>query len=283
MPARNPSMHTSEPVHRQRRSVFNRVVRVTLKIVFTVFALVIVLLLLVQVPYVQDIIRGRAEKYLSRKLHTRVEIGRLYIRFPETVLLSNIYLEDRQKDTLFSAGLIHVNLRMWALLHNKLDIQELHLSGLTLKVKRQLPDSAFNFQFIVDAFSSSPGKKPEEKTSSEPMKVLLQSLTLDNIRLVYEGGIAGDDVTVWLGNGGTKMVKFDPSAASPLQLGQVNMQRSSLYYRNTISAFYTGVQLGGLSVDVRDFDLAKRRIELAALSLDSSTASIRMGRLPTAA
>ena len=103
-------MHTSEPVHRQRRSVFNRVVRVTLKIVFTVFALVIVLVLLVQVPYVQDIIRGRAEKYLSRKLKTRVRIGHLDISFFRSITLKDVYVEDLRHDTLLSAGLIDVRL-----------------------------------------------------------------------------------------------------------------------------------------------------------------------------
>ena len=277
MSARNPSMHNSEPVRRPRRSVFYRVVRVTVKIIFTVFALLIVLVLLIQVPYVQDIIRGRAEKYLSRKLNTRVAIGRLYVRFPETVLLSNIYLEDRQKDTLFSAGLIHVNLRMWALLHNKVDIQELQLSGLTLKIKRQSPDTTFNFQFIADAFAGSPDKKPAEKPASEPMQISLQSLFLDKIRLVYKDGVTGDDVEIWLGHTWTKTVKFDPSASSPLQLGQLNLEQTRLDYRNTISAFYTTLRLGRLTVGVKDLDLAKRHIELKELDLDSTTASIRMG------
>src|SRR5579871_1673962 len=135
-------MQESQPKNRPRRSVIRRLVRIFFKIIATVLIILVIVLFLIQTPYVQDIIRSRAEKYLSRKLHTRVNIGSLYIKFPENVVLKNIYLEDQRKDTLLAAGLIDVNIHMWALLHNHVDIGKLHLEGITIKVSRLLPDTA---------------------------------------------------------------------------------------------------------------------------------------------
>src|SRR5882757_3687424 len=170
-------MQSSQPKNKPRRSVIRRLARIFLKIVATILIILIIVIFLIQTPYVQDIIRGKAEKYLSRKLQTRVSIGNLYIKFPENVVLKNIYLQDRQKDTLLSAGLIDVNIHMWGLLHSNIDIGKIQLEAITMKVKRLLPDTAFNFQFIADAFSGTE-ETPDPKKESRPMKMSLHESQL---------------------------------------------------------------------------------------------------------
>jgi hypothetical protein len=175
----------------------------------SIIILLIIVIVLIQTPYVQNIAKGKAEKYLSRKLKTRVNIGHLSVVFFRSVELKNIYIEDRQKDTLLSAGLLRVDLRMWGLLHNDIDIRDLQVRDLTAKVKRQLPDTAFNFQFIADAFSGGPSPEPE-KTASKPMKMELDKLVLDRIRLLYKDTVTGNDMEVWIGHSETDMKEFDP-------------------------------------------------------------------------
>src|SRR3954471_5535053 len=133
-------MSSSQPQNKPRRSVIRRAASILLKVVVSIIIILVIVVFLIQTPYVQDIIRSKAEKYLSRKLNTRVNIGNLYIKFPENVVLKNIYLEDRQKDTLLSAGLIDVNIHMWGLLHSNIDIGKVQLESITMKVKRMLPD-----------------------------------------------------------------------------------------------------------------------------------------------
>jgi translocation and assembly module TamB len=200
--------HRPEP--EKRRSVPRRLVSIFLKGLLTIFIILVIVIFLVQTTYIQNIIKDKAEKYLSRKLNTQVGIGTLYINFPNTILLRNIYLADRQKDTLFSAGLIHVDMKMWQLLHGNIDIDELKLQDLTAKVRRELPDTSFNFQFIIDAFASKDKEAPVKKDTSS-LKMALRSVTLDNIRLVYKDVVTGNDAEVWIGHSETKMDVFDPS------------------------------------------------------------------------
>jgi len=75
-------MRSSQPENKPRRSVVRRLVRIFLKIVATVIIILIIVIFLVQTPYVQNIIRNKAEKYLSRKLQTRVSIVIFILNFP---------------------------------------------------------------------------------------------------------------------------------------------------------------------------------------------------------
>src|ERR1700722_20862056 len=152
-----------------RRSFFRRLVRVLLRTFLTVVIILLIVFFLIQTPFIQNIIRGKAETYLSRKLKTPVRIGDLSIVFFRRVTLKDVYIEDRQRDTLLSAGLIDVQFRMLGLLHHDLDIEKIGLGNVTVKIRRQLPDTAFNFQYIVDAFSGPPSTQPAT-TSGSAMK-----------------------------------------------------------------------------------------------------------------
>ena len=270
-------MHTSEPVNRPKRSVFRKLVRITIRVILTVIIILVIVIFLVQTPYVQDIIRGKAEKYLSRKLNTRVRIGKLNVRFPETVLLKDIYVEDRQKDTLLSVGLIGVDMRMWALLRSRVEVNVLRVADCTVKVGRQLPDTMFNYQFIVDAFAGGE-KKPVSEKPSKPVKIVVGLVELDSIRLVYRDGVGGDSVAVWLGSTRVEKLGYDPSAAVPLQVGRLGLDESRINYRNTVSAMFFDLQEGHLVAAIKVLDLDQQRINLDELRLDSTTAVIRMGK-----
>jgi len=284
--------------------MIRRVVRIFLKVVASIVIILVIVIFLVQTPYVQNIIRSKAEKYLSRKLNTRVSIGNLYIKFPDNVVLRNIYLEDRQKDTLLAAGLIDVNIHMWGLLHNNIDIGKVQLQGITMKVKRLLPDTAFNFQFIADAFSS-PGKATPAKKDTSSMKISLGELELDKVRLLYRDTVTGNNVEVWIDHSQTVMKQFDPmgmhfhvgefrmkglrmsveqgkplivkksvdtTKGQPidLQLGRIELVDSRVNYGNAVNKLTTNVQLGGLTAEVQSVDLDKMVFRVKSVELDST-------------
>jgi translocation and assembly module TamB len=192
-----------------KRSLLRRLLRILGRGLLTLFVILLIVFFLIQTPYVQNIVRGKAEIYLSRKLRTRVRIGGLEVALFRSVTLRNVYIEDRQQDTLLSAGLIDVHVRMLGLLHHQLDIGQVHLEDVTAKIRRELPDTAFNFQFIVDAFAGTPSAKPDTTTGT-PMKIDLRELRLDRIRFVYRDTVTGNDVAVWIGHSVTHTGLIDP-------------------------------------------------------------------------
>jgi hypothetical protein len=266
-------------------------VRIFLKIIATIIVILVIVIFLIQTPYVQNIIRSKAEKYLSRKLNTRVNIGNLYIKFPENITLRNIYLEDRQKDTLLSAGLIDVSIHMWGLLHNNIDIGKVQLEGITMKVKRLLPDTAFNFQFIADAFSSPSTSAPVKKDSSS-LKMSLKELQLDKVRLVYRDTVTGNNVEVWIDHSQTVMNQFDPMSMH-FHVSQFRMKglRATVIQGRPLVAPVSGIaKVSGDSAKSASapIDLQLGKIELVDSRLDYAnvpgklSTSVQLGGLTAA-
>jgi TamB, inner membrane protein subunit of TAM complex len=200
-------MQNSQPAQ-SKRSLLRRLARIIGKTLLTIFIILLIIFFLIQTPFVQNYARGKAENYLSRKLKTRVRIGALSIAFFNSVTLKGVYVEDRKSDTLLYAGLIDVQVRMLGLLHNDLDIHQVQLDNLTVKIKRQLPDTSFNFQFIVDAFAGPPSPHPDS-SKSQPMKMGIQTLLLNKIRFVYKDTVTGNDIAVWIGHSLTRMDGMD--------------------------------------------------------------------------
>ncbi|HEY8734192.1 MAG TPA: hypothetical protein VIL90_06470, partial [Puia sp.] len=86
------------------KKIVRRIFRIAITIVLVILGIILLVLVLIQTGPVQNYGRGKIEAWLENKLHTKVRIGNLYIGFPSRIILKNIYLEDRRKDTLISGG-----------------------------------------------------------------------------------------------------------------------------------------------------------------------------------
>jgi translocation and assembly module TamB len=292
---------------RTRRSFAGRLLRIAGRTLLTVFLVLLILFFLIQTPFVQNFVRGKAENYLSRKLKTRVRIGGLEIGLFRSVLLKDVYVEDRRQDTLLSAGSIDVRVQMLALLHHHLDIGLVHLADVTAKISRDGPDTGFNFQFIIDAFSGPPSPKAKAAEAGQPMKIDLKELELDRIRFVYRDTLTGNDVVVWVGHSLTRIDSMDldhlkfnipdfemegleakvwagrpmgggkrpdtatgTGGAPVLNLGRIKVVSSAVEYRDFVRAMAANVHIGGLVTTVRRVDLDREVFAVGDTHLDSS-------------
>lgn len=308
---------------KKTKSTGKKIIRIALKTILFIFIFFIIIGGLILTPPVQNFIRGKAVTYLEKKLHTKVAIGKIYIGLPKKIIIENVYVEDRQKDTLLSGGSLKVDVSLYKLIAgNGIDINSVELDNITAKVKRLLPDTVFNFQFIIDAFSSKESK-PEDKTGSSSTPLILHSLALNNIRIVYKDVVTGNDAEAGLEHFDTKIDVFDldkmrfdiprtivrgltakiyqskplvtsepeindiRDAQKPitlqLDLKNIDLQKIDLDYRNDVSALYTRLNLGSLSLESRKLDLTDKVIILDKILLDSTTAVIRLGKTRGAA
>lgn len=195
---------------KKKRNFWQKLLRVVWKTLLFLFLFIILLIILIQTPPVQNFIRKQAVNYLEKKLDTKVGIGRLYINFTKKVVLENVYVEDRQKDTLLYGGKIKVDVSIVDLIFGDLQINQVQLEDMTAKIKRQLPDTAFNFQFIIDAFVPADDTPKETTDTSSSSPVPIKKVVLDNIRLVYKDIVTGNDVEAWLGHFDTRIDELDP-------------------------------------------------------------------------
>ena len=163
-------MKSKEKAPRKKKSFIAKAGRVLAWVVGSLIFLIILILLLIQTAPVQNFARKKIVAYLENKLKTKIEIGNLDVKFPTSLSLQNVFIEDQSKDTLLYGGELRVNLSMFKLIKGDININEIYFDNIVAKIKKLPPDSTFNFQFIVDAFAgSNPSTPKPQDTSSMKM------------------------------------------------------------------------------------------------------------------
>jgi len=252
-----------------RRSWPRRLLRIVLRTLLTLFIIILLIFFLIQTPFVQNFARGKAETYLSRKLKVPVRIGHLDITFFRSVTLKDIYIPDAKKDTLLAAGEVHVRLRMLGLLHNSLDIQEIDLKDITANILRRSPtDTTFNYQFIIDAFTS-PHPGPPDTTKSTPFQIGMNTLVLDNIRFLYADTLTGNTASINIGHSKTDMRTLDLDKQL-YSIADAGFRNTSYLYRNSKTKMLTAGSLKALSAERLNLDLNKFVFQAHKLQVDST-------------
>lgn len=200
------TMQTEKKIPKQKRTVLGRIGRGFAIFLLSLITLIILVLILIQTAPVQNFARKKIVSFLEKKLETRVQIARLDVDFPKMLVLEGVYIEDRTKDTLIAGGQLKVDIDMFKLLKSEVQINEINLNQVTAKIKRQLPDTTFNFQFIVDAFATAPTEPPAD---SSTMKIAINKIIVDKSRFVFKDVVTGNDVDIFLNHFDTRISKFD--------------------------------------------------------------------------
>lgn len=146
----------------------------------TIIAILLLLWLAVQFPAVQNRLAERATHYLQEKIKAPVSIGEIDIDFFSRLQLREVYLEGQKGDTLLYAGTLSARLGLFAPFRQAMQVDDVELHDAVGKLYRG-PDSTFNYQFILDAFSSQ--ATPDTSSQSASWSFGLGHLLLDNVRL----------------------------------------------------------------------------------------------------
>lgn len=313
-----------EPTKSQskKRSLLAKIGRGFGIFLLSLIALIVLLLVLIQTAPVQNFARKKIVSFLENKLKTRVEVKRLDIDFPKMLVLEGIYIEDRTKDTLIAGNQLKVDIDMLRLLHSEIQINEINLNEITAKIKRQLPDTIFNYQFIVDAFASP--KDTTTKTDTSAMKMAIEKIIVDKTRLVYFDVVTGNDVDIYLNHFDTRISTFDlanlrydvPSITLNGFKGRVNQTKPmevtavvsnpdsavsneapkflnftnkeillsdiNVSYSNEVSDMTTQVSFKNLNIHPKSFDLKNSVIAINDIELNSLNGFLKTGKQATA-
>ena len=191
----------------------NKYIRKSLKIVFWIITSIILLFILIalslNIPAVQNFVKDKAITYLKNKTKTEVSLESIKIALPKDVVLNRFYIEDLKGDTLLYAEKLQVDISLFKLLKNTVEVNNIELKTIRANVKRINPDTAFNFSFLVDAFMSEEKKDPKKDTTSAPLKFRIDKVLFTDIGITYKDDVAGNDVKLYLGEFKTKIKDFD--------------------------------------------------------------------------
>lgn len=143
----------------------------------------------IQTPFGQNWLVAKVTARLSKDLNTRIEIRHVNFSLFNKMHLEGLLVEDHNKDTLLYAADARVRITDWFFFKDNVELKYIGLDNAVINVLRT--DSIWNYQFLVDYFSSpSSGKK------SGGTHLNIKKLDLNNIRIIQKDAWSGQDMTV---------------------------------------------------------------------------------------
>jgi hypothetical protein len=279
--------------------------------VVSIISLFLLLAILIQIPSVQNFAKDKAVVYIEGKIKTKVSIAKIDIGFPKKVILEGVYFQDQNNDTLLAGTKLAVDISLFKLINNVVEMNSIDLQGITATISRN-EKSNFNFDYIIKAFTTD--KKVD--TTTTPMEFLIDKVNLDNVKFKYKDAISGNTIDAKITHFNTRIKTFDlnkmnfeiPKAKLNgliLKLKQVNpiAQNSSFTkksssendlkikineldlskivfgYQNDVSKLTTNISLEKLLVSFNEINLQKELIDVKSLELSNSIGNLELRKI----
>ncbi len=182
----------------ENSQLLKRILKFFVWVVISVLAIFIILLLLIRLPSVQNFAIDKVVSFVSNKTGTKVTIGNIYIGFPSTVIINEIFLDDLNKDTLLYAKEIRTGIGLWGLIGGNISLGDVNLTDVTANLNRNNIDSTFNFNFLITAFASKDTTVAVD-TVNNPMKISVDEIELVNVRFSFKDDVSGMNLKTYIG------------------------------------------------------------------------------------
>jgi hypothetical protein len=292
-----------------------KTLRVLLWCVGSIVALLLLVIILIQVPSVQNFVKDKAITYLHKKIKTKVTLDHISIKFPKDVVLEGFYFEDQKKDTLLAGKRLEIDVDLFKLVSSELEINSVSLENTTANISRN-KEGVFNFDYIIKAFESKEPEKPKDP-DSKPFKISVVKVNLDNIKFNFKDDFSKNDVRVKLTHFDTKFKEFDldkmnfdiPNIALnglkvilnqdvveriaevsvktvdtiskrkdfSLKLGKISLSQIDIAYDNKDSKLDSGIKLGNLDLAVNKVDMNNQFLDFNTFELKNLKGNLRLG------
>lgn len=295
------------------KKIVRKSLKVFLWIIGSILGLFLLLAISLQIPAVQNFAKNKAVSYLEGKIHTKVSIDRIEIGLPKKVILEGVYFEDQQKDTLLAGEKIAVDISLFELMNNKIELNSVSLTGITATISKD-KNSVFNFDYIIKAFAS----QEKKDDSSTPMEFSIDKVNLDNIRFTYKDAVSKNDMSIQLTHFDTRIKKFDlnkmdfevPKATIhgvklkltqglaeavkkvkditvekaqneglKLKLGKIDLADIDIDYANDNSKLNTKVAFKKMFVAFNSIDLKNQVFDIKTFELSDTKGNLALGKL----
>ncbi|OMQ09482.1 translocation/assembly module TamB [[Flexibacter] sp. ATCC 35103] len=291
-----------------------KTLRILLWCVVSIIALLLLIIVLIQVPSIQNYAKDKAITYLHNKIKTKVSLDHISIKFPKDVVLEGFYFEDQNKDTLLAGKRLEVDVDLFKLVSSELEINSVSLENVTANISRN-KKGAFNFDYIIKAFES---KEPKvEDPDSKPFVISVVDVNLDNIKFNFKDDFAKNDIKVNLTHFDTKFKEFDLDKMNfdipninlkglklvldqdvvekiaevsvktvdtiskrkdfNLNLGKISLSQIDIAYDNKDSKLDSGIKLGNLNLSVNKIDLNNQLLDFDTFELKNLKGNLRLG------
>ena len=244
---------------------------------------------------------------ISEKTHTRIEVGSVSIAFTNSVVLHDLFVESIQHDTLLFIQTLAVDVNLLKFFSHNIMLNNVRVDSLTVHITRTLPDSSFNFDFILNAISPHPttADSNPDTTSSPGWTIRFGGVSFNGFHGTYDDEVSGLKLRLQLGTLKASLNKFDigkkqfhidelslanttasvtltkeskpdESKSADVDIGVGSLSLAKIYfdYQNNVTGERYGVDLGASTLLAEKVDLPSHHIAVKNFLLENTNVVI---------
>ncbi|MFA9388691.1 MAG: translocation/assembly module TamB domain-containing protein [Prolixibacteraceae bacterium] len=175
--------------------MIQKTIKTFLWLVLTFVFLFLLVAALIQLPAIQTKIVRYAGSYVSKKTNTKVELEKVSISFPNSIVIVGLYLEDTCQDTLLLAGRAEVDIALYELLKNRIRVRSFLLKDTKVNLHSTKTNPEFNYDFLTTAFADTSQELAIDTSNTSDWTFSIDKVQLRNVQLNYNDEFAG--MKVW--------------------------------------------------------------------------------------
>lgn len=121
-----------------------------------------------------DSLRENTEKYLESALGTNVYLKSVRLQpFKNSVAIYGFDIKDKKNISMLHVDTLEANVDLWQLMDNNVTVKGFKLAGAYAILYRERPDTATNYQFVIDAlkFKGNEKQKKQDDSSGKKAKI----------------------------------------------------------------------------------------------------------------
>ena len=165
-------------------------------IIIFVFILSILFFLFLQTNSAKKLIRGKLQTYLTAKTGGDFRISNIDYGLPKWISIKEFSVRDKSGDTVLEGEKLVVEMNLFKLLSGQFEINRVELDKVNVTINRKQGDSTFNYQFIIDAFTT---RSSAVKKDTTPLVFSLHDIHINNSNLRWKDPINGTELHTRIG------------------------------------------------------------------------------------
>ena len=148
-------------------------------IIWTIFALYVILIVLLHLPPVQTFLGSTVATALAQKFGTEVSVGKINLGFFNRIIIDDVRMLDQKGDSMIYASRLSAKVDLLPLKDGKISVSSAQLFGLRANIYKQNAKSDMNIQFMLDSLAS------KDTTQHTPLDLRIGSVIIRHGSIAY--------------------------------------------------------------------------------------------------
>lgn len=221
-----------------------------------ILGLVILVVLLVYIPFVQDFAVKKVLNTINSKGDMTLNVDKLRLKFPLRLEVKD-FMMKQQSDTMITVGNARARVKLLPLVSGKVDVMSLSVNDIVYSMGN--PDSAIQLKAVID------------NVYAWDTSVRLSDMDIDMLK----GEVAGGHITMSIKNDSTSAPVDTVTQPSPMTVKAGNIVLSDIDFAMSMDGTIDslGTHIGRATMTDGKIDLLKSDIRANSVMIDSVTAA----------